>query len=943
MRFIVDILPLTFATSAFVFAAPAMAAEEIRFQDAPAWVESKDLADVLDRERSSDAIFVILDKQVKLEGGNVDTYSDLALRAISVEALPVIGKLIKTDWQPDQGDLIIHRLEIIRGDQILRPLDNGLKFEVIRREKNLEQQQLNGVLTATTQLEDLQVGDIVRFSFSISQRNPALDGNMEQYTQLLKGSLADWENSFRLVWPKSDYLQWNLSLDDHPVSVTEASGYNVLQMALNIENEAETFPEDAPVRYRLGSFLDATSFKSWNEVSAAAAKLYQTDGMIAADSDLQREVDRIADQTADPMQRTAMAIQVVQDKVRYLYNGLAFGNYSPQSPGDTWRLRYGDCKAKTLLLLALLHKLGIDAEPALVNTVWQDGVIERLPGFQAFNHILVRATINGKTLWLDGTGNGTRFADLMDVPDHRYALPVRTRGAALEEIAMRPIGRPYNDVKIQYDMSAGTAFPAIYDMQAVIRNEDAYSLKGSEAQFTDDKYREALDEVVNKYTVGELVSASTFTFDEERGEGLLKARGIAYLGWKTRLGKKKYSFWNVVDTVKLDVDREKPEWKDIPVKVSYPQYFREDARYILPKNAIDGEGEFTLSGKQVLAEKLAGYQINRDTVMDGNVVRFQENYYPAQWEIAAGEIPLETKRLKAAQKKDIAVVAPKNLMEDWQQIEAAKASGLVQPVIEEFDRLVAYKPQDKDVYQERAYFFQSLGDYDRAVVDLDRSLAIEENADTLYWRAELLVGKNSDEAVASLNRALAMDPVHTDANTELVDIYLQKSEARKARQVIETARSKGMSDESADGLLALVLQAEGKQEQADALLTRLIEDDPESLSLLNTRCWLRGRGNFKLEEALEDCTEAVELSKEPASYLDSRALIFYRLGMYDDAMADLNRALRLNPSLSSSRYLRAMTHKAKGDLPAAYNDYRAAIQLFKNVHLIYDRFGLSYK
>lgn len=943
MRLFLDILPRTFVASAFVVAGPAMAAEDILFQDAPAWVESRDMTEVLGREKSADAMFVILDKQVKMEDGSVAIYTDVALRAISVEALPVIGKLIKANWQPDQGDLIIHRLEIIRGDETLRPLDKGLEFEVIRREKNLEQQELNGRLTATTQLEDLQVGDIARFSYSTSRGNPALDGNVEHSTQLLKGRLANWENSFRLIWPKSDDLQWKLSLEDHPVSVTESGGYNVLQMELNRKEAEKEFPKNSPVRFRLRSFLDATSFQSWEDVSAATAKLYQTDGTILSGSDLQLEIDRIAGQTSDPMERTALAIQAVQDKVRYLYNGLGFGNYSPQTPQDTWRLRYGDCKAKTLLLLAFLHKLGIEAEPALVNTTWQDGVMERLPGFQAFNHILVRATIGGKILWLDGTGNGTRFADLLDVPSHRYALPVRTKGAGLEEIEIRPIGRPYDDVKIQYDLSAGTAFPAIYDVQAVLRNSDAYSLKDSEAVLTDDKYREELDKVVNKYALGELVSSSNFTFDDDRGEGLLTARGIAYLTWKTRLGKKRQSLWNVIDNIKLNVDREKPEWKDVPVKVNYPSFFRENARYILPKNVIDGEGEFTLSGKDAMAEQVAGYQVNRETVIEDNVLRFHESFYPAQWEIAAAEIPLEKKRLKAAQKKDIAIVAPKTLMEDWQQVEVAKASGLHLPVIEEFDRLVAHKPDDKDVYQERAYFFQFLGDYDRAVDDLDRSLAIEQDADIHYWRAELLVGNDSVEAVASLDRALALDPIHASANTELVDIYLQKEEPKKARQVIQTARSKGMSDESADGLLALVLQAEGKQDEADALLTKLIEDDPESLSLLNERCWLRGRGDFKLEEAMEDCTEAVELAKSPASYLDSRALIFYRLGMYDDAIADLNRALRLSPSMTSARYLRALNHKAKGDLQAAENDYRAALHLYKYTHQTYDRFGLTYK
>src|SRR5207245_7674926 len=39
------------------------------------------------------------------------------------------------------------------------------------------------------------------------------------------------------------------------------------------------------------------------------------------------------------------------------------GGLVPASAETTWSRRFGDCKAKTALLLAILHEFGIEAEP----------------------------------------------------------------------------------------------------------------------------------------------------------------------------------------------------------------------------------------------------------------------------------------------------------------------------------------------------------------------------------------------------------------------------------------------------------------------------------------------------------------------------------------------------------------------------------------------------
>jgi len=75
--------------------------------------------------------------------------------------------------------------------------------------------------------------------------------------------------------------------------------------------------------------------------------------------------------------------------VRYVLLAIDDGGYVPAPADTTWSRRFGDCKGKTVLLLALLRELGIDARPALVSVQGGDGLNERLPMVGAFDHVFV--------------------------------------------------------------------------------------------------------------------------------------------------------------------------------------------------------------------------------------------------------------------------------------------------------------------------------------------------------------------------------------------------------------------------------------------------------------------------------------------------------------------------------------------------------------------------
>ena len=105
---------------------------------------------------------------------------------------------------------------------------------------------------------------------------------------------------------------------------------------------------------------------------------------------------------------------------------------------------------------------------------------------------------------------------------------------------------------------------------------------------------------------------------------------------------------------------------------------------------------------------------------------------------------------------------------------------------------------------------------------------------------------------------------------------------------------------------ALAQSDVGQRDAALATLDAAIGERPGNPALLNGRCWVRGTANVALDGALKDCTKAIELDDSPAAALDSRAMVYFRMGRFDDALTDLSAALDTNPDLAGSLFLEGM-------------------------------------
>jgi tetratricopeptide (TPR) repeat protein len=175
-----------------------------------------------------------------------------------------------------------------------------------------------------------------------------------------------------------------------------------------LQFEEKPVPESAidrlaPADYSAFRVLQFSEFSDWGEVVSWANDLFQANGMIA---DEIRKVAAKLRELPGSQERVAAALEFVQSEIRYFSVSLGESSHRPTPPNIVLERRYGDCKDKSLLLITLLKERGIESEPVLLDIGRRKGLDKFLPSPQLFDHVIVRAAVDGKVFYLDPTRLG---------------------------------------------------------------------------------------------------------------------------------------------------------------------------------------------------------------------------------------------------------------------------------------------------------------------------------------------------------------------------------------------------------------------------------------------------------------------------------------------------------------------------------------------------------
>jgi tetratricopeptide (TPR) repeat protein len=97
------------------------------------------------------------------------------------------------------------------------------------------------------------------------------------------------------------------------------------------------------------------------------------------------------------------------------------------------------------------------------------------------------------------------------------------------------------------------------------------------------------------------------------------------------------------------------------------------------------------------------------------------------------------------------------------------------------------------------------------------------------------------------------------------------------------------------GTLAVLEQVKGLYRESATLYQQVLVLEPANLVALNNLAWILCERQNEYEQALELVQRGLEMEPDYVDMIDTRGVIFHRLGQYDKAVADFKKCLELYP------------------------------------------------
>jgi Domain of Unknown Function with PDB structure (DUF3857) len=382
---------------------------------------------------SGGVCYLLDDTQVDLTGAERAWFfrrADLVVSGAGVER----AAQFEAVFDPACEKLEIHFVRVLRGDKTIDHTQSP-NFEVMRRERNLEQLKFDGRLSAHLSIPDVRAGDVVEFAYTIHGMRPILCGR-HAATVVFEWQAGIVEVRHRLRAPAGRVIAARGVRGAPEETRVEADGV-VDRRWRGYERDSIKIEPLAPPWIPQCAEIQFSEWRDWREVAEAFAPVYVEDG--ALPEEIEAEIARIAQAFPEPAARAAAALAFVQDSVRYLAISMGNGGFVPRPIADIWATRYGDCKDAAKLYVAVATRLGLDACPALVNTYEGLALGDWLPTAYAFNHCVVRVRIGAATHWLDPTSlvQPSKLEHLAQ-PRFGFALPLAPDASALEDMGEEP-------------------------------------------------------------------------------------------------------------------------------------------------------------------------------------------------------------------------------------------------------------------------------------------------------------------------------------------------------------------------------------------------------------------------------------------------------------------------------------------------------------------------
>ena len=168
---------------------------------------------------------------------------------------------------------------------------------------------------------------------------------------------------------------------------------------------------------------------TWEEYGKFYASLYR--GRDVIPDDLKRQVHLLTDNINDPYKKISALYDYLQKNTHYVLISFGIGGWQPYDASYVAKNKYGDCKALSNFMVALLKEAGIKGYPVTIyGGVYETNFVADFPSHQS-NHIICMVPLKQDTVWLECTSQSNPPGYLGIFTCNRYGLMVDENGGKL--------------------------------------------------------------------------------------------------------------------------------------------------------------------------------------------------------------------------------------------------------------------------------------------------------------------------------------------------------------------------------------------------------------------------------------------------------------------------------------------------------------------------------
>ena len=392
-------------------------AQDYQVVATPDWVMDVSIPAALasDEQNNEGRAWLLVDRQYLLAQQNSSRFYRYVSKVTSPEGIDDAAS-ITIDFTPGYQQLQLHALNVIRDGQRISQLQLA-KIDVMPAANDAQSRVYNQDQQLSVSLHDVQVGDVVEYSFSRVGENPLFAGHFAIWLDLAWRTSVG-KVSYRLVNRSQTPLSFRYHRSDAAFDEFDDQSF-----LLQIDNVAGINPdEDYPNSFQPFPYVQISDFASWQQVVGWMLPRFESR---ERDPAILKLAQQLFAESMSQEQKALKALNYVQDRIRFVDPDVGLHAQLPLFPSQVLKQGFADVKDKALLLLSLLRSQGIESNLALVHQRLGKALPEFLPAQYGFNHLLVQVALGEQTYWLDPTRQHQQGSlDTLYQPNRHHALPL---------------------------------------------------------------------------------------------------------------------------------------------------------------------------------------------------------------------------------------------------------------------------------------------------------------------------------------------------------------------------------------------------------------------------------------------------------------------------------------------------------------------------------------